>query len=145
MDNELIDDVFEEESAYNPKNYYQNTDTGLNVGESIFLDERSPSPPTFHPGIKPPRDGSRSYQNGNKARARTASDDDDGWKSYRIEDDSAFDENFLHKVRAIFFQYLNHIDYQRINVIHFFLAMLNVPFFLIRIIPLRLFYSVTQV
>lgn len=103
MDAELIDDVFEDECMYNPRNYYQNIDTGLNVGEANFTDERSPSP-TLYPGSKPPKDGLRKPTNTNNGKAGASAcndgnDDDDGWKSYKIEDDSMFDENFLHKVR----------------------------------------------
>lgn len=86
MDDELIDDVFEDENQFNPRNFYQNTDTGLNFNEATFLDDQTPSPTGIHPGFKP----TNSKQ--------TTTIDDDDWKSYKIEDDTEFDENTLHKV-----------------------------------------------
>lgn len=85
MDDELVDDVFEDE--YNPKHYYQNTDTGLNFNEGLFLDERTPSPTSAHPAFRTV-----------DLRGNSAAGEDDGWKSFRIEDDNEFDESFLHKV-----------------------------------------------
>lgn len=79
MDDDLVDDVFEDEY----KHYYQNTDTGLNCNEATFLDEQTPSPTvTGHP----------AYRVNSTAT-------EDGWKSYKINDDTGFDENVLHKVR----------------------------------------------
>lgn len=82
MDDELIDDVFEDD----PSKYFQNTDTGLNIAEATFLDEQTPSPTGVYPGFKP-------------NNRESATDDDDGWRSYRIIDDTEFDENTLHKVK----------------------------------------------
>lgn len=81
MEDDLVDDVFEDD----PKNYYQNTDTGLNFNDSTFLDE-TPSPTTKHP----------AFRNVNN------SEFDDGWKSFKIEDDNEFDEKVLHKVIFIY-------------------------------------------
>lgn len=85
MDEELVDDVFEDD-LYNPKNYYQNTNTDLSFSGATFLNEETPSPTGIHPGFR--------TQN-----AKFANGDDDGWKSFKIDDDNnEFDENTLHKV-----------------------------------------------
>lgn len=83
MDDELIDDVFEED----PKHYYQNTDTGLNYNDANFLDE--PSPTGKHPAFR------------NIDLKSSSGIDDDGWKSFKIVDDNGFDESLLHKVTKI--------------------------------------------
>lgn len=80
MDDELIDDVFEDDPT---KHYYQNTDTGLNCNEANFLDE--PSPTDKHPAFR-------------NVDLKSSSAVDDGWKSFKIEDDNDFDESLLHKV-----------------------------------------------
>lgn len=89
MDDDLVDDVFEEDD---PKNYYQNTDTGLNVNEAPFFDDLTPSPTSQHPAF---RDAAAAKSNNG-----LSSDFDDGWKSFKIEDDNGFDESILHKVRT---------------------------------------------
>lgn len=88
MDDDLIDDVFEDESQFNPKHFYQNTDTGLNVNESAFLGDGTPSPTSSHPAF---RDVNLKSNSG-------IVDFDDGWKSFKIEDDNDYDESMLHKV-----------------------------------------------
>lgn len=81
MDDDLIDDVFEDE--YNPNKFYRNIDTGLNLNEATFLDDFTPSPTGNHPAF----------------RANSSTAVDDGWKSFKIDDsDSGFDESMLHKV-----------------------------------------------
>lgn len=83
MDDDLIDDVFEDE--YNPNKYYHNTDTGLNFNESAFLDDLTPSPTSGHPAF----------------RANSSTVVDEGWKSFKIDDaDNDFDESILHKVKS---------------------------------------------
>lgn len=86
MDEELVDDVFEDD-LYNPKNYYQNTNTGLSFSEATFLTEETPSPTGIHPGFR-------------TTNTKLPNGDNDGWKSFKIDDDNEFDENTLHKVRA---------------------------------------------
>lgn len=81
MDDDLVDDVFEDE--YHPKNYYENKNTGLNCNEATFLDDITPSPKSKHPAF---RIGS------------SAADDD--WKSYKIDENTEFDESILHKVNC---------------------------------------------
>lgn len=83
MDDELIDDVFED-----PKNFFHNTDTGLNVNESTFLDDQTPSPTGCHP----------AFRNVNLKSTSGVSELDDGWNSFKIDDGSEFDESMLHKV-----------------------------------------------
>lgn len=84
MDEELVDDVFEDD-LYNPKNYYRNTNTGLSFSEATFLTEQTPSPTGIHPGFR-------------TTNTKLPNGDNDGWKSFKIVDDNAFDENTLHKV-----------------------------------------------
>lgn len=91
MEDDLVDDVFEDECQFNPKKFYQNTDTGLNLNEATFLDGRTPSPTSNHP----------AFRNDNAKTGSAYTDFDDGWKSFRIEDDNEFDESILHKVKAI--------------------------------------------
>lgn len=88
MDDELIDDVFEDENQFNPKHFYQNKDTGLNLNENAFLDDQTPSPTGKHP----------AFRNVGLKSNSAASEIDDGWKSFRIVDDTGFDEEALHKV-----------------------------------------------
>lgn len=88
----LSDDVFEEDSMLNPKNFYQNTDTGLNISDSVFLDERTPSP-TGYPNYRPPKEALQLY--GLKAGQIHG---DEGWQSYKIEEDNTFDDSVVHKV-----------------------------------------------
>lgn len=84
MDDELIDDVFEEE-----RNYFQNTDTGLNVNEATFLDDHTPSPTDRHPAFR-------------NVNLKSSGGVDDGWNSFKIDDDNnGFDENLLHKVNCL--------------------------------------------
>lgn len=87
MDDELIDDVFEDD----PKHYYQNTDTGLNLNEATFLDEQTPSPTSKHP----------AFRNVDLKSTSGINEFDDGWKSFKIEDDNEFDESLLHKVDLV--------------------------------------------
>lgn len=89
MDDELIDDVFEDESQFNPKHFYQNQDTGLNLNEATFLTEQTPSPTGKHP----------AFRNVGLKSNSAVSDFDDGWNSFKIDDDTGFDENMLHKVK----------------------------------------------
>lgn len=89
MDDELIDDVFEDECQFNPKLYYQNTDTGLNINEATFLSDQTPSPTSCHP----------TFRNVKLKSNSGVTEFDDGWKSFKIEDDSEFDESILHKVK----------------------------------------------
>lgn len=86
MDDDLVDDVFEEDD---PAKYYQNTDTGLNINDTPFFDDVTPSPTSQHPAF---RDVAA------KSNPGLSSDFDDGWKSFKIEDDNGFDESVLHKV-----------------------------------------------
>lgn len=88
MDDELVDDVFEDD-VYNPKHYYQNTNTDLSFTEATFLDEQTPSPTGIHPGFQ--TTNAKFVSNG----------DNDGWRSFKIDDDNEFDENTLHKVGII--------------------------------------------
>lgn len=85
MDDELIDDVFEDECQFNPNKYFQNTDTGLSLNDATFLDDQTPSPTNRHPAFK-----------------ANSSTPDDGWKSFKIDDDNDFDESLLHKVKPSF-------------------------------------------
>lgn len=91
MDDELIDDVFEDENQFNPRHFYQNQDTGLNCNEATFLDEQTPSPTSKHP----------AFRNVGLKSNSAVSDFDDDWKSFKIDDDSAFDDSTLHKVNFI--------------------------------------------
>lgn len=86
MDDDLVDDVFEEDD---PKNYYQNVDTGLNINEAPFFDDQTPSPTSRHPAFR---------NVAAKSNTGLSSDFDDGWKSFKIVDDNGFDESVLHKV-----------------------------------------------
>lgn len=101
MDDELIDDVFED-----PKNFFQNTDTGLNVNESAFLEDQTPSPTGCHP----------AFRNVNLKSVSGVSELDDGWNSFKIADDnSEFDESMLHKVlNAVECEYIS----QNIRFMH---------------------------
>lgn len=94
MDDELIDDVFEDGGQFNPKHYYQNKNTDLNVTDAEFLNDQTPSPTTStHPGFKSIRNGVISE-----------TEIDDGWKSYKIDDDAKdkteFDDSVVHKVKT---------------------------------------------
>lgn len=95
MDDELIDDVFEDD----PKHYYQNTDTGLNFNEANFLDDVSPSPTGKHP----------AFRNVDLKSTSGINDFDDGWKSFKIEDDNEFDESLLHKVKIKILELIRYI------------------------------------
>lgn len=86
MDDDLVDDVFEEDD---PSNYYQNKDTGLNTNDAPFFDDVTPSPTSQHPAFRDVAAKSNTGLN---------SDFNDGWKSFKIEDDNGFDESVLHKV-----------------------------------------------
>lgn len=86
MEDDLIDDVFEDECQFNPNKHFKNTNTGLNFNEATFLDEETPSPTSNHPAFR------------NVALRTKSGDFDDGWKSFKIEDDNEFDESVLHKV-----------------------------------------------
>lgn len=87
MDDDLVDDVFEDD----PQNYFQNVDTGLNVNDAPFFDDLTPSPTSRHPAF-------RSINA--KPNTGLNSDFDDGWKSFKIEDENnGFDESILHKVK----------------------------------------------
>lgn len=87
MHDELVDDVFEDGSLFNPKQYHQNTDTGLNLNEAGFFKNETPSPiDANHPGFQ-----YRSSSGG--------TDLDDGWKSYKIEDDARYNDSIVHKVK----------------------------------------------
>lgn len=99
----LSDDVFEEDSMLNPKHFYQNTDTGLNVSDNVFLDERTPSP-SGYPGYKPAREALQLY-----GLSTDAMHDDEGWKSFQIEEDKHFDDSIIHKVFDNFL-IVNQID-----------------------------------
>lgn len=86
MDDDLVDDVFEEDD---PKNYYQNVNTGLNVNDAPFFDDQTPSPTSRHPAFR---------NTAAKSNTGPSSEFDDGWSSFKIEDDNGFDESVLHKV-----------------------------------------------
>lgn len=95
----LSDDVFEEDGQPNPKYVFHKND-GLNINEPVPDDS-----PTGYPGYKPPREAVRMYAMcadyfKNKKEV-TKEDVDDGWKSYKIEDDDAFDDSVVHKVCTI--------------------------------------------
>lgn len=105
----FVDDVFEDECHLNPRNFYQNTNTGLNINESQFFNELTPSP-SGHPCFKPSTNALRMYvmeteyfkgnQNFDSAGAGcVGKNDDDGWISYKIEEDGSFDEATGHKVK----------------------------------------------
>lgn len=85
MDDELVDEVFEDCNLFNPKHFHQNTNTGLNMNEATFLDEQTPSPiTTLHPGFK----------------QRSSVEEpgvDDGWRSYKIDDEHTFNNAITHK------------------------------------------------
>lgn len=86
MNNELVDDVFEDGCLFNPQHYHQNTNTDLNINPGSFFDDQTPSPiTTLHPGIK-------------QRHSVDDADDDDGWKSYKIEENLKFDDSVTHKV-----------------------------------------------
>lgn len=87
MDDELVDDVFEDCSQLNPTHFHQNTDTGLNMNEATFLYDQTPSPiASICPGFK---------QHNNVDET----DIDDGWKSFKIDDDNKFNDAVTHKAR----------------------------------------------
>lgn len=96
----LSDEVFEEDHP-NPKYVYHNND-GLDIHEPL-PDEQTPSP-TGYPGYKPPKEALRLYAletdyfKGKKAQPE-GGDTEDGWRSYQIEEDNAFDDTVVHKVR----------------------------------------------
>lgn len=97
----LSDDVFEEDGHPNPKFIYHKND-GLNINEAL-IDDRTPSP-TGYPGYKPPKEALRLYAletdyfKEKKATGREEGTDD--WKSYKIDEDAAFDDTVVHKVRT---------------------------------------------
>lgn len=65
------------------------SEIGLNINEAPFFDDQTPSPTSQHPAF---RDAAA------KSNTGLSSDFDDGWKSFKIEDDNEFDESVLHKV-----------------------------------------------
>lgn len=101
----LSDDVFEEDGHPNPKYIYHNND-GLNINEPL-LEDRTPSPTHGYPGYKPPKEALRMYaleteyfREKKEPRGARASNGgtEDGWTSYQIEEDNAFDDSVVHKV-----------------------------------------------
>lgn len=90
----LSDDVFEEDGQPNPKYVFHEND-GLNINEPLPDDS-----PTGYPGYKPPREAVRLYGMVNDYFKKDVKkeDTDDGWKSYKIDDEEPFDDTVLHKV-----------------------------------------------
>lgn len=89
MQDELVDDVFEDNGLFNLKQYHQNTDTGLSLNEANCFTNETPSPiDTVHPGFR--------------QRSVGETDTDDGWRSYKIDDENKFDDSVVHKVKFCF-------------------------------------------
>lgn len=87
MSNEMVDDVFEDGCLFNPQHYHQNTNTDLNVEPGTIFDDQTPSPIISLPsGIK-------------ERNGVDDADADDGWKSYRIEENPKFEDSIIHKVK----------------------------------------------
>lgn len=92
----LSDDVFEEDGHPNP-NYIYHANDGLNMNEP--LDDRTPTPTHGYPGFKPHKDALRLYAFKDSRGSRGSNGTtEDGWASYRIEEDTTFDESVVHKV-----------------------------------------------
>lgn len=86
-DDSMSDDVFEEPPAV------------LNIDQDEIM-LRTPSP-SGYPGYRPPVEALRLYAlqaDINEESTKIQDGDDDGWKSYKLEDENPFDENLLHKV-----------------------------------------------
>lgn len=88
----LSDDVFEEDGEINPKYVYHKND-GLNMNQPLPDDS-----PTGYPGYKPPKEALRLYALKDKKNGTDESDTDDGWRSFKIDEDERFDETVTHKV-----------------------------------------------
>lgn len=117
MDDELVDDVFEDDYHFNPKNYYQNTDTGLNLNEATFFNDETPSPTSGHPAFRnnDRKSASSAAAAPSNPNATDINDFDDGWKSFKIEDDNGFDESILHKVKTTKWSLFTYTRYTIIN------------------------------